>query len=73
MISTSIKDRPRQRRKIITAASKKKSPRSQRGYKATRNKQDVLRISLLEGPPLWIAPELGGGGGPQGWDMAGTK
>jgi len=50
----------RQRSKVTNAAAKKKRPDSQRGYKATHNQQNVLRIPLHERPSLWIAPELGG-------------
>jgi hypothetical protein len=51
----------RQRNRVTNAASKKKSPNSQRGYKATRNKPNALHIPLRERPGLWIAPELDGG------------
>jgi hypothetical protein len=51
----------RQRRKVATAASRKKCPDSQRGDKATRNQQNGLYIPLRERPPLWMALELGPG------------
>jgi hypothetical protein len=63
----------RQRRRVTTAASKTKRPHSQRGYKATRNKQNVLCIPLREGPSLWIAPELGGGSRRDGLWLAPSK
>ena len=52
----------RQRSKVTNAASKKKSPNSQRGYRATRNQPNALRLPLRERPSLWIAPELDGEG-----------
>jgi hypothetical protein len=52
----------RQRSKVTNAASKKNGPNTQRGYKATRNHPNALRIPLRERPSLWIAPELNGGG-----------
>ncbi len=52
----------RQRSRVTNAAAKKKSPNSQRGYKAIRNKPNALRLPLRERPSLWIAPELNGGG-----------
>jgi hypothetical protein len=64
----------RQRRRVTTATSRKKRPDSQRGYKATRNKQNVLRMPLRERPSLWIAPELGGGSRRDGiWLAPSTK
>ena len=51
----------RQRGRLTNAASKKNSHNSQRGYTATRNQPNALRLPLREGPSLWIAPELDGG------------
>jgi hypothetical protein len=51
----------RQRSRVTNAASKKKSPNSQRGYTATRKGPKILRLPLRERPSLWIAPELDGG------------
>jgi len=51
----------RQRSRVTNAATKKKSPNSQRGYKAIRNQPNALHIPLRERPSIWVAPELGGG------------
>jgi len=63
----------RQRSRVTNVASKKKRPDFQRGYKATRNKQNVLCIPLRERPSLWIAPELGGGSRRDGLWLAPSK
>jgi hypothetical protein len=52
----------RQRSRVTKAAPRKKNPNHQRGYKATRNQPNALRIPLRERPSLWITPELDGGG-----------
>jgi hypothetical protein len=55
-------DQQRQRRRVTNAASRKKNPNYQCGYKAIRNQPNALRIPIRERPSLWIAPELDGGG-----------
>lgn len=55
-------DQQRQRSRVTNAASRKKNPNYQHGYKAIRNQPDALRVPLRERPSLWIAPALDGRG-----------
>jgi len=68
-----ITNQQRQRSRVTNAASRKKSPNSQRGYTAIRNQPNALRIPLRERPSHWIAPELGGSSRRDGIWLAPSK